>query len=170
MDNFETYLYIIFAVIYIVSRIIKARGKQNQKRPIPPNQRQTSAPQRQAKPKKTFSFEDILKEFEKNLSGEEESDTAYEKQMPVQEIRHEKPQAKPAPAAPETPNKYQSYYDENMKSSAQDDTFGEGRIFSRNDNYKLEEEEVHPMVALMRDPDGAKNAIVLSEIINRKYV
>ena len=98
MDNIENYLYILFAVIYIISRVIKARSKQKQQGSPQPPQRQApvSKPaQQQSQPqqKKAFSFEDILKEFEKNLAGEEES--AHEKPLPVKEIKYEKPRPIP---------------------------------------------------------------------------
>jgi len=41
--------------------------------------------------------------------------------------------------------------------------------FSRSENYTVKEEEESEFIKILREPDGAKKAIVLSEIINRKY-
>jgi hypothetical protein len=45
----------------------------------------------------------------------------------------------------------------------------EEKDFERNEKYQMKETEVSDFVEMLRDPNGAKNAIVLSEIINRKY-
>ncbi|MCG8307909.1 MAG: hypothetical protein MI975_11005 [Cytophagales bacterium] len=173
MDNLETYLYILFAVIYIISRIIKARGKQGQPKPGQP---QRPAPfsgsarqsQRPPKPKKAFTFEDVLKEFEKNLAGEDEG-TSYEKPLPVKEIKHETPAPKPVESIAAKPDPYKSYqgtlYEEKPKSESKT---GKG-MFERNEKYSIKENIVNEYVEMLRDPDGFKNAIVLSEIINRKH-
>lgn len=166
MDNLENYFYILFAVIYIISRIIKARSKQKQSTPQQQGQRrvQPTGQQRQ-KPKKTFSFEDILKEFEKNLAGEEE-EAAYEKPLPVKEIKHEKPAPTPVKSYVNKPNKYESYQGKSIKEEIE---LERNTAFVRSENYSITDDVASEYVKMLQDPDGFKNAIVLSEIINRKY-
>ncbi len=110
--------------------------------------------------KKAFSFDDILKEFEKNLEGE-----TYQEEEVVEEIRHENP----APVAvQEKTNPYQNYKNKTAPSA-----LGEIKrtdpVFVRAEAFKIRKKEVHPFVQMMRNPDGFKNAVVMSEIINTKY-
>ena len=173
MDNFENYLYAVFAVIYIISRILKARKKQNkQPVPLPQTKRSVHNPTQVKKavaPKKqkSFTFEDILKEFEKNLTGEEEF--AHEKPLPVKEIRHERPA--PVVKVPETrkPNQYESYQASEPKSIKEEIEASTSSDFSRSENYAMKNNVASEYVKMLQDPQGFKNAIVLSEIINRKY-
>lgn len=172
MDNIENYLYLAFAVIYIISRIIKASKKQ--KGSQPQQTRQPGQPQarpinqQQPKPKKTFSFEDILKEFEKNLAGEEE-ETAYEKPLPVKEIEHKKPAPEPVRSIESKPNKYESYQEQDYATSGFKKEDDKETVFARNEKYSITEDVASDYVKMLQDPEGFKNAVVLSEIINRKY-
>ncbi len=174
MDNIENYFYIALAVIYIISRVIKASSKQKQQqRPAPPRQPQsvqtsgTSQPQQRTQPKKSFSFEDILKEFEKNLAGEEYEED--ERPLPVEEIRHEKP--KPVKVEPANrPSIYETFEGTSYETpEVLEASRKEKEEFARSDNYTVHEEEESEFIKMLRQPNGAKNAIVLSEIINRKY-
>jgi hypothetical protein len=172
MDNIENYLYILFALIYIISRVIKARSKQKQQGSPKQPQQQTpvSKPvQQQNQPprKKAFSFEDILKEFEKNLAGEEES--AYEKPLPVKEIKYEKPRPIPVKEVEKKPNPYDAYKSTSYKSIKEEIESDRKSSFTRSENYSIKDDVAGEYVKMLQDPQGFKNAIVLSEIINRKY-
>lgn len=177
MDNIENYLYVLFAVIYIISRIIKARNKQAKSKQPQQTQKQSPLgqqpravqPQNQQRPKKTFSFEDILKEFEKNLAGPEEEEYAHERPLPVEEIRHEKPTPVPVKPAETTPNPYQSYTGSSAKTIKEEIELESKTTFVRSDNYVLKENVASEYIKMLQDPQGFKNAIVLSEIINKKY-
>ena len=170
MENLETYLYILFAVIYIISRIVKARNKQNQTKPQKPQQQTISTQRTKApgepKPKKAFSFEDILKEFEKNLAGEE---IEHEKPLPVKEIKYEKPSRTPEKQVKKEPSPYDIYEGADFQKPREQITDIRKSDFERSEKYTLKENIVNDYVKMLRDPDGFKNAIVLSEIINRKY-
>ena len=41
--------------------------------------------------------------------------------------------------------------------------------FARSENYSIKDDVASEYVKMLQDPEGFKNAIVLSEIINRKY-
>lgn len=172
MDNLENYLYAVFAVIYIISRIIKARSKQQKQKTPRPVQRQSPQPVQtsQAAPpkkKKAFTFEDILKEFEKNLTGEE--DFAHEKPLPVKEIKHERPATVVKSPAAKRSNPYESYQGSGHKSIKDEIVTAESSSFARSENYSMKDKVASQYIEMLRDPQGFKNAIVLSEIINRKY-
>jgi hypothetical protein len=166
--DLENLLPIVLAAIYILSRFFKAKPKQGKsQRPVTPQKaNRPAAMDKKPSKKKAFTFEDILKEFEKNLAGE---DIEEEKPLPVEDIEYERP--KPVAVEAENhPSKYESYEgtsyetpeilkkDRNRKEE-----------FSRSENYAVKEEEESDFIKMLREPDGAKNAIVLSEIINRKY-
>ena len=168
MENLETYLYIFFAVIYIISRILKTRSKQNQSQNPAPNPQQQAKPhplRKTARPKKAFSFEDILKEFEKNISGE---NIEQEEAFPVREIKHEIPE----PVAVKTIKKDQSPYKlpkyDSVLSKPQN-IERERPVFKRNEKFEIKENVASEYVKMLQDPEGFRNAVVLSEIINRKY-
>ena len=167
MENLETYLYVFFAVIYIISRIIKARSKQNQQQkpvPAPQQQRQARPVHTTSRPKKAFSFDDILKEFEKNISGER---PVEEEDFPVKEIKHEKPAPVEIKTSKKQPKPYQRYQHKTYKDGKE--IVRKKLVFERNENLALKEDVVSEYVKMLQDPEDFKNAIVLSEIINRKY-
>lgn len=170
MDNIETYLYIALAVIYILSRVLKARKQNAPTRPVPPKSQSkpTASTQQQPRPRKAFSFEDILKEFEKNLVGEEFTD---EKAMPVEEIDYEKPKAKISKKVEQdlVVNPYQAYEGASYESPDYNKELLMHEDFSRNENFSIAKDISNQYMEMLRDPEGFKNAIVLSEIINRKY-
>jgi hypothetical protein len=115
--------------------------------------------------KKAFSFEDILKEFEKNLAGEQIED---EKPLPVEQMHFDRP--KPAPVVVEEKRSpYHSFEGMSYEDEQSPVIVEEEKDFERNEKYQMKETEVSDFVEMLRDPNGAKNAIVLSEIINRKY-
>lgn len=170
MENLENYLYILFAVIYIISRIVKARNKQNQSKPRQAQRQAPSSQQTQAsskpKPKKAFTFEDILKEFEKNLSGEE---VEHEKPLPVKEIKHERPVTKQEKFDEKKPGPYDSYQGTDFEQSKYKSDKITAGDFERSHKYAIKEKIVNDYRKMLNNPEGFKNAIVLSEIINRKY-
>jgi len=169
--DFESLLPIVLGIIYLVSRFLKEKKKQQKQRPARPQSQQQgnqSLPQQsQAPKKKQFSFEEILKDFEKNLAGGELEE---EKPLPVEEMEYEK--AQPTQRTPDKKrSKYETFEGTSYETPevlaqnrAEDDSF------ARNDNYRVKgEEEENEFISLLRQPDGAKKAIVLSEILNRKH-
>jgi len=191
MDKLENYLYLIFAVIYIISRIIKAKPKNQpaSKRPVqqPTATAFETEPVLQPTPKKKMSFEEILREFERNMSGVPE-----EKPEPVQESRRQITfKEKEEPEVDE----YQTYegtgYDistynrpepeyEKYQTVAYEDTAFQYETsydldldkrleFIRSEKYAIQDDRRGELIRMLRQPGGAKNAIVLGEIINRKY-
>jgi hypothetical protein len=168
--DIESLIPLLFAAIYIISRIIKARSKKDAPgtpmAPARPVQgRQPVVQTDQTVPKKAFSFEDILKELEKSMAPEEYEE---EKPLPVEEIRYEKPKKtvpvyqKPEPTVYET---YEGLTYEMLEAAGEE----KPEEFGRNEKYQLKEQIVNDYIQMMREPGGARKAIVLSEIINKKY-
>lgn len=168
MENLETYLYVFFAVIYIISRIIKARAKQNKpQKPIvkPKHEMQPKPVEKTSGPKKEFSFDNILKDFEKSLTGDKFSE---EEAIPVEEIKHEKPAPEAVKTIEEKPNPFQKYKDKSHEFG-QKEIKRKEVVIARSEKFRIKENIASEYVKMLRDPEGFKNAVVLSEIINRKY-
>ncbi len=166
MGDIETIITIIFVVFYIVNRFLKSKKQQNPPQKSAANPQQTNSPQPAKKApqrKKAFSFEDILKEFEKNLSGEE---YVEKEAFPVEEIVHEKPVPE---IKVETSPKGRSTYKGSTYSSGKAINRKPTLDYGRNINFKIEEEGVNEYVEMLRNPKGFRDAVVLNEIINRKY-
>jgi hypothetical protein len=161
--DLESLLPLLFAAIYIISRFLKSKRKQDA--PNRPAPQQGQRPDTGPTKKKAFSFEDILKEFEKNLAGEQIEE---EKPLPVEPMHFDRP--KPAPVVVEEKRSpYHSYEGMRYEDEKSPVIVGKEKDFERSEKYQLKETEVSDFVQILRDPNGAKNAIVLSEIINRKY-
>ena len=167
MDNLENYLYIALALIYIISRVLKARPKPDQnQQPGKPQQARTAGQSRQDRPRKPFSFEDILKEFEKNLGGEEFEE---EKPVPVEEMPYSRATSVEEPKKKKISNPYESYEGTTYNSPSISERPKQPEIFTRDENYSFRNDLTSQYIKMLQDPEGFKNAIVLSEIINRKY-
>ncbi len=179
MEDFQFIIYIIIGAIYIISRAIKGNNKnqQPQKRP---QQRPSQRPQQEA-PK---TFEDILAEFGKRME-EQAGGTVEEEPEVVQEAP--KPRPKPVKNPFEMEGRNRQFADEESRriyeeaivraegadlEFAPDEKFHKASLkmgFSAYEKEKPENEFAKEIRNTLADPDGAKKAIILSEILNRKY-
>lgn len=169
MDNLENYLYLAFAVVYIISRIIKARSKQKESNSGTGQQRRHKPAidtHNQPKPRKAFSFEDILKEFEQNLTGQEHVE---ESPFPVQEIRHEMPKPVPVVEDKKRPSLFDKYQGTNYSSASKTRASEKIGSFFRDDKYSISESSASKYAKMLKSPEGIRDAVVLTEIFNRKY-
>ena len=176
MDSFQFWLYVIIAVIYLLSRARKKKADEspgpvdaNDARPL------SSAPPPGNKPKQ-LSFEELLKEiteskqqrppieepvvdYDENLEEEEQDledvEYDYRKQNKTYEVYEEaKKQAFLRPSLEET-----------MKVKDTVVSFGKFKEFERGDETNLASEYLKDF----HDPDGFKKAVVMSEILKRKF-
>lgn len=170
MDNLENYLYLLLLVIYIISRVMKARSKQGNSPVSGGNQHrnpQPISPQQKKQAKKAFSFDEILKEFEKNLSGEE---FVEEPMVPVHEVKKEKPEEVVIEHAYKKRSSLDQY---NQKAYSSEKpraaTSNPNADFLRNDNYSIKKDKISKYKEMLSNPQGIKDVVVLNEIFNRKY-
>lgn len=174
--DIELILYIIFIVIAILTRVLKS-SKDTAAPPSPPQQSEDQPRQR---PQRRQTFEDLLREF----TGEEEEAEEQYQERPATYTR-ERHQERPA-----------SYYDEQDMEEGQeadDNEIKETYQRSVNEAKKLktldeqvdlnkpipkrfkdseveeENETTQDILEMLRDAEGAKKAIILSDIINKKY-
>jgi len=177
MDDLSFWVYIIFAVVMFIIRGIKKRNESDSSTSQPAN--------RPAQPqKKPVSFEDLLREFTEGREAEEATPEPEPRQKPVearQLVKERRWQEENKPKTYEE-GKTRRFSDEDSKKVYEDSIkrAEENKLdFERADNFKSkmkrreEEQEEHSAAEeiknMLQDQDQAKKAIILSEILNRKY-
>jgi hypothetical protein len=162
MEDIQIILYIILAVIAILSRVFKANKQAKQSAPPASGQEGSSKPVK--------SFEDLLREFTEGptqrpapapiyeLEEEEEEDDYFaQRDAEAQRIFQESIYT-PAVSSMESLERNEGLSDSE-------------REFRRFAEFDKQEEagiaaDIHHILS---EVDGAKKAVVLSEILNRKY-
>lgn len=171
MEDIQLITYIIFAVLYLIFKLMQKKKD--------PGQEQGGEVQQQRKPQKpAMTFEEMLRDF----TGE-----PYEQETVVEE----RPQQKPAEHKKEVsePKKYFSYedeYDQQAQKTYQESIERGEKALTLDEQINLDtikvekiqviEDDEHKKTAPSKEYldafnslDGAKKAFVYSEIFNRKY-
>ncbi len=183
MEDFQFIIYLIIGAIYIISRALKGKNKNNQPQQRPPRrpQQTQNKPQSQSQPPK--SFEDILAEFGKRMEEQIQPE--------VIEVQEEKPIVQQAPKPKAQPafeeGRTRRFADEEsrriyeeaiVRSEGADLKFEANQKyktdslkmgFSAYDKEKEENEFAKEIRESLSDSDSAKKAVILSEILNRRY-
>jgi hypothetical protein len=160
MDDNLIY-YLVLGAIYLVSRMLK------KKKPVKPVSRplvtkteeyQEPLPQR-ASPKKPSSFEDLLKEISQEFSERKED--------PVKQIKViEEPVKRIEPVVEKRePTREEKYVKKRHAEMAEEKRKNELKRMLEEE----EEHEPHAVMALLQEDGGAANAVILAEIMNKKY-
>ncbi len=172
MEDFKIWVYLAFAAIYLISRAMKK--KEPEKKPRSPLQ---SAEDESPRRKAPASFEELLREFteehEKQEAAERESEVEL-KQAPVgapkrqveEEIRLEGEKRHFAD------DESRAIYERSIQEAE-----GAEISYERDEHFKMkrwEREEQENEIAselkhMLRSPSDAKKAVVLAEILNRRY-
>ena len=176
MDSFQFWLYVIIGVIYLVSRARKKKADQSPG-PVDANEEKPfSSTRHEGNKPKQLSFEELLKEiteskqqrqpveepvvdYDENLEEEEKDledvEYDYRKQNKTYEVYEEaKKQAFYRPSLEET-----------MKLQDTVVSFGKFKEFEKRAETNLAAEYLKEF----HDPDGLKKAVVMSEILKRKF-
>ena len=163
--DFKIILYIIFFVIYILARSLKkSPSKQSPKRPRP----KIDAEAHEAEP---MTFEDIFRDLT--------VDKKREKPEPVEDIKEVKKFDSDYPSDDEI----HEVYKESLIQADKSKTLGEimrekarkkrppVEEFEKFSAYKVEERFTlaFELGEMLKNPEDARNAIVLKEILERKY-
>lgn len=179
MDDIQFWLYILFAVIYFIARGLKKKKPQ---KPVNKPESTTTSQTDSRPQRKPVSFEELLKEFTEGRGQEqpeerevfqehdEEVDTAYQT---VDEQEKDEPFEE---------GKTRRFSDEESKRVYQESIAraeGASLEFKRDEHFRSKlksnrNDETGSAVAaeirdLLSNPNDAKKAVVLSEILNRKY-
>jgi len=179
MKDIQIWLYIIIGVVYFISRLKKKPEQQPKERPDfepekPVRNFEIPSARPTATPQKVLTFEELLREITEKTNekpqpayadyddaiGEEEKDLEdvnydYRKQDKIYEVYEEaKKQAFHRPSLEET-----------MKVGDTDVRFGKFKVFEEETKRDLMAE----YLADFKDPEGFKKAVVMSEILKRKF-
>ncbi len=159
--DFELILYIVFVLVAILSRLLKKKA------PKAPKSTEREA---ETESQPTVTFEDLLKEFQGK--GREK------KPEPVRTER--KPEPEPArdydfrSSIPDD-DEVQQVYEESIREAAKSPDLGSDSDRPKFEHFavfEVEEEEneiAKEVREMLTSPQNAAKAIILGEIINRKY-
>lgn len=160
--DIELILYIVFVVIALLIRVLKGK-KENA--PPPPQQSSNNSGER---PQKTLTFEELLREF----TGDE----AQREQRP-QETYADHDEYEDEEEYVDD-DEVKETYERSVRQAKELKTLDEQVDLKKPittahhfKGYEQEEENTlaSDILETLKDADGAKKAIILSEIINRKY-
>ncbi|HHP7242352.1 MAG TPA: hypothetical protein ACFCUD_11790 [Cyclobacteriaceae bacterium] len=172
MDNIEILIYLIFGIIYFLSRAFR---KKRTKTPQP-----TQATEETQREKRPASFEELLEEFTSKKDQETEEEDQDDEYKPVFQETSEREKDRDEKRRPSSHEDAESkqvfedsikeakrYFqsdDDSEKSLLKDKSFDDIYHKKKKDN-KLAKEIRNSL----RDPNGARKAIIYSEILKRRY-
>lgn len=179
MDDIQFWIYIIFAIIYVVARALKKKPKPEE----------NEGPVLQAPPRRTVTFEELLREFSENAKKTQEPEEAevVEAEKPIrrlsEEIRAVEKRAPKKEAFEEgrtvmfADAESRRVYEESIRMAE-----GASIAFEPDEKYKarfgglkkrdegaVENPIAADVLAMLQDTDGAKRAVIMAEVLNRKY-
>ena len=167
MEDSKIIWYIVLGAIYVLSKVFKKKKQPVEQQPYDENEEYQTKVE---PPKKTpSSFDEILKELSKEINPEESKTITAE--IEVEEIKPLVSETNPLPNyAPK------SDYELKVEKANQlpTKTFAnrDRPLYQRNEKFAIVEEEnemAQDIHDLLSDADGPKKAVILSEILNRKY-
>ncbi len=170
MDEIQILLYILFIVIAVLSRAFSKKKKQSQGQP-PPTASNRPSRQAETPSKKPVSFEDLLREF----TGEAETTTSPDPEY-ENDLRDEYEEKVPSFDDNTVAETYRKSIDQARDIKTLDETvdlediqIGSGRF----DEFRIPEEDeggnLNEYLEVFNDIEGSRKAIVLGEILQRKY-
>ncbi|WP_258097088.1 hypothetical protein [Marinoscillum pacificum] len=183
MDDFKIWIYVIAGALYLISRAFKNKG--GDATPAKPVRRSSNAPT--GRPNKPVSFEELLKEFtEGNSSTEEEEYQEQPRPLEARQVVEERKWAQENKWDDDIRNEGRNrkfaddesrrVYEESIKNAE-----GAKLDFERDEHFRIKlkdrkkEEDVNEsefasdIASMLRNPEDARKAVILGEILNRKY-
>ena len=157
MDDFQIVLYIIFAIIYVLSRVLKSRKKAGEQ-----SQRPISANKQEESPK---SFEDLLREFTGEEVEEEPVESVEKQPKPIQNQRVELSDTEIEEKYNKSVREARKYEPLEKTKVRHDIEYKRFAAFDHTDRNLLLEELEKDLSSL----DGMKKAVLYKEILERKY-
>lgn len=160
MDEIQLIIYIVFGIIYFLFRSL---GKKNQSK----QPRQNAEQEQGRRPKRTKTFEELLRE----LSGEvtEEEEPYYEQEKQVNQVNDWSEQDETSYLR-EMEEKADRYKTLDEQVDLEDDSSLSVGLLKDNDESESVYSGFASQIATdLKDPEEIRKAIVMSEILNRKY-
>ncbi len=160
MDNIQIILYIAFIAIAILSRLLKA------KKDTPPPAQDQQNPNSDG----PLSFEDLLKEF----TGESQKKETPPPYIPKETEEYREYTTQPTSYDDEEAKiVYESAVRDSQKIKTHDETVqleSKRPVFGHFEEYDNDKETVaNELYSMLKDEDGIRKAVILNEILNRKY-
>jgi hypothetical protein len=185
MDDFKVWFYLILGAIYLISRLL--RKKPDTALPSETRRPETSVPdfevpRRDDKPK-ALTFDELLREITQTKEQQpsykpapvpktdyvDYDDDLKDEEQDLEEVNYEEYYRKEKPAKAYEEAKTAAFYrpslEETMKIEDTVVNFSKFRVFEEEKKRNLLEEYTTDL----RDPEGLKRAVVLSEILNRRF-
>jgi len=176
MEDIQFWVYILFGLIYFITRSFgkKKQKKQPQNSSRPQPRKRQGSKESEERP---LTFEELLKE----VTGQSSLPNRGEEEEPEFEEIEEEVEYKPL-VTPEEEGRKRSFadaeskkiYEESIKraqSSSEPIEFERDIHFLKNHGEENQEESeiVKDIKRTLQNPSEARKAIILSEILNRKY-
>lgn len=177
MDDIQTWIYVIVGLIYFIVRAVKKN------KPIPPNtsDQDSQNPQRaDSERRKPLTFEELLKEFTDPQSTQSREEEVEE----IEDVKEEERERTKEDFAQEgsvrrfSDEESRRVYEESIKKAegfqlkyeADDDYHSEKLKNILHDHEDVEEDStVDDVREMLSNPQDAKKAIILGEILGRRY-
>jgi hypothetical protein len=173
MDDIQVLLYIVIGVFYFISKFMK-------KKPVPqkPVQKPVGGDSDTNAPQRPLTFEELLKEF--TQPQQEEKRVEVDEEDEFIDVRDEgrknaEPAYKPSYTFSDAETKRNFEQSQRLAAASkrieeegieQDMTFKSYKMPSRTEPKN---EVAAGVMEMLRDAEGAKKAVILAEIFNRKY-
>ncbi len=177
MDNIEFWIYIIFALIYFIGRGLRSKPK-----PKPGQKQPRAAETEERQSPDSMTFDELLEEITGKKSLEEKP---APQTKPIKEAKPRAVEVKPPPKEKFEEGRSRKFadeesrrvYEESIRRAAStkveyepDKKFAKSKLFQDPSKKEVERnplaEEIQEM---LQSPESARKAIILQEILNRKY-
>ena len=165
MEDFKIWIYLVFGAIYLITRVMKKK-KPEEAPHSPLETADDNYPKRQA----PSSFEELLQEF---------TEQREEKEEPA--IREEAVKSSPVEVDTRLEGERRHFADEESRQIYErsiQEAEGADISYERDEHFKVnraasEHERSHEigssLKSMLRNPGSARKAVILAEILNRKY-
>ncbi len=173
MDDIQFWLYLAFAAIYFITRMMK---KKNAPEPTQGDEREPVHTERRNKP---VSFEDLLKEF---TEGKQEPEREVPEPVEARQLVKEREWVEQQKPKEFEEGRTRRFADEESRRVYQESiklAEGADLEFKRDEHFKSKMQREQDegdgqslgadIKSMLQDTNSAKKAVILSEILNRKY-
>ncbi len=179
MEDLQIYIYIALAAIYFLSRAFKGKKSKQSPGKLPDSDQYNDQPEDQSQRERPISFEDLLREFsgqkeKRELEKYEEADVEeiidYEEEIVPEEIKQPSYAAYNDPGygkyaeTSQEKNKYKTLSEEIEIEELNKERFIE---YKRDENTSSN--NASRIRKFLQDKDSIKDAIILKEVLDRKY-
>jgi hypothetical protein len=175
-DDLSTLLYIVFAVIYLLSRVLGKKKKPVTRKPTEETQRQDefgipNQPVSQSRPKKPSTFEEIIREFQQAYDQGKKQIDDEDREVVLEEGSSYTP-------VPEVvKDEVQEVYNKSVKEAKKIKTIDEQVNLEKievgtplvQSTGKRQQKTAGKYARMLQNRQTARDAFIFSEIFNRRY-